>query len=83
MSDRATLTRARVLPLGRVDWWQVITDLERRGVSHSRIAVEVGRSKTWVNDLKNIPDTEPRFHDGMLLLGLWRETTGMADVPTL
>ncbi|MFT3720405.1 hypothetical protein [Pseudorhodoferax sp.] len=59
-----------------MDWWRVITDLERAGVPHSVVAVEVGRSKGWVANLKNIYGTEPRFHDGMLLLGLWHDRVG-------
>jgi len=55
----------------RIDWWQVITDLERAEVSHERIAAECLRSKGWVDNLKNTPGTEPRFHDGAVLLGLW------------
>ena len=37
----------------RVDWWQVVTDLERRGISHERVAAECLRSKGWVDCVKN------------------------------
>ena len=73
-----------VLPVAtesRVDWFRVIVDLERARWSLDRIAQDVGRSKGWVSNLKNIPDTGPRFHDGLMLLGLWAEVTGKgADV---
>lgn len=62
----------------RIDWWQVITDLERAEVSHERIAAECLRSKGWVDNLKNTPGTEPRFHDGAVLLGLWATYCGAA-----
>lgn len=67
----------------RVDWWRVITDLQRSGYSIERIAAECLRSVGWVMGLKNIPDTEPRFADGMLLLALWASATGnsQADAP--
>lgn len=59
----------------RVDWWRVITDLERNGISHDRVAAECLRSKGWVDCIKN-GQSEPRFHDGLVLLGLWSEATG-------
>ncbi len=60
----------------RIDWWQVITDLGRAEISHERIAAECLRSKGWVDNLKNTPGTEPRFHDGMIVLALWQEHCG-------
>ena len=67
----------------RIDWFRVITDLERSGFSLERIADECMRGKTWAWSLKNVPNTEPRFHDGMLLLGMWADQTGKerADAP--
>jgi hypothetical protein len=69
----------------RTDWFRVIVDLERAGYSLDRIAAECLRGKTWAWSLKNVPDTEPRFHDGMLLLGLWAQATGKnrAEPPVL
>lgn len=60
----------------RIDWWQVISDLERAGISHERVASECMRSKGWVAKFKTCPDTEPRFHDGTLLLALWEQHVG-------
>jgi hypothetical protein len=60
---------------GRIDWFRVVVDLQRAGYSHERIAAECMRGKTWVWSLQNVPGTEPRFHDGMLLLGLWAQAT--------
>lgn len=71
----------------RIDWAQIVTDLERLGMSQR----EIGRAcdqdpdngGPWVNRLKNIPGTQPKFHHGALLLGLWVEKTGRqaADAP--
>jgi len=55
----------------RVDWWQVITDLERCQVSHPQIAAAVGRAWGWPNYLKDSPGAEPRFADGVVLVQLW------------
>lgn len=70
---------------GRIDWFRVVVDLERSGLSLERIAAECLRGKTWAWSLKNIPDTEPRFHDGLLLLGLWARHSGkdQAEAPVL
>jgi len=59
----------------RVDWWQVVTDLERRGISHERVAAECLRSKSWVDCVKN-GQSEPRFHDGLIVLSLWAHAIG-------
>lgn len=76
-----------------IDWSRIVFDLEAQGMSQRAIAAECGfadadRSsqgggKYWVNRLKNIPDTQPPFHEGALLLGLWAERVGLplADVP--
>ena len=60
----------------RIDWWRVITDLERAGISHERVAAECVRSKAWVANIKNCPNAEPRFHDGMILLRIWQQWVG-------
>ena len=65
------------LPLrNRVDWFRVIVDLERAGMSQAQIGVAVGRSQAQINNYKTIPDTEPRFHVGLLLLALWWDAGG-------
>lgn len=77
-----------------IDWTQVIFDLERIGMSWSAIAQECGYNdqsrgvtmdggKTWINRLKNVPDTQPQFHEGALLLGLWADRMGLplTDLP--
>lgn len=39
------------------------------------------RGQNWVWCLKNVPNTEPKFHDALLLLGLWAEKTGKQSIP--
>ncbi len=60
----------------RIDWFRVIVDLEREKWSLERIAEHCERSKGWVSNLKNIPDTDPRFFDGCVMLSLWSTVTG-------
>lgn len=68
----------------RIDWFRVIVDLERSGLTQDEIAEHCGRSRVQVNAYKtsnrmtrykHIVGTEPRFHVGMLLLELWAERT--------
>lgn len=71
----ATATLRRPKKTQRIDWWRVISDLQQAGYSVDRIAAECLRSHGWVLQLKNLY-AEPRFHDGMMLLGLWADATG-------
>ncbi len=70
-----------------IDWSQVIFDLEAAGLSLSEIAIGCGYragvgspvddgGKAWAFRLKTIPDTQPDFHSGAMLIGLWSETIG-------
>lgn len=77
-----------------IDWSRIIFDLEAAGLSirdiaagigyrnHSRVGQDDG-GKSWVHRLKNIPDTQPKFHEGAMLLGLWAEKMDrpMKDLP--
>lgn len=64
----------------RIDWSAIVFDLERAGWSQREIGRECDMPDTaaapWVNRLKNIPGTQPKFHSGALLLGLWAEAMG-------
>lgn len=70
-----TIARAH-LRINRIDWFRVIVDLEREKWSLERIADHCERSKGWVSNLKSIPDTEPRFYDGCVMIALWASVTG-------
>ncbi|MDP2074624.1 hypothetical protein [Hydrogenophaga sp.] len=85
-----SLPRLPTLQQGdRINWEQVVLDIQRSAwlrekgqwTSLRAIAQEVGRTEGWVWNLKNIPCTEPKFHDGLLLIGLWVEKTGKLDLP--
>ena len=76
-----------------IDWSRVVMDLEELGMTQRQIGAECGfmdvdspgqgSGKVWVNKLKNIPDTQPKFHEGALLLGLWadRMRRPLSDLP--
>lgn len=57
----------------RIDWFRVIVDLERSGLTQADIAAAIDRSQAQVAAYKSIPDTEPRFNHALLLVGLWEE----------
>ncbi len=57
----------------RIDWSAMVFDLERCGMSQREIGEACGMDASWANKLKNLPGTQPRFHNGALLLGLWAE----------
>lgn len=73
----------------RIDWERVILEIQRSTwmegrsdrFSNRAIARACGRGENWVWSLKNIPGTEPKFHDAIMLLGLWAEKTGGERIP--
>jgi len=77
-------------PGDRIDWERVIMDIQRATgladmsdrASLAEIASACGRTFTWAWNLKNIPGTQPKLHDGLILLGLWAEVMGQ-DKPAL
>lgn len=64
----------------RIDWFRVVVDLERSGLTQAEIADQVEISKTQVNAYKSLW-SEPRFHVGLLMLGLWVERTKQSALP--
>lgn len=73
-----------VIEGARVDWERVIIDIQRstwladksQRMGIKSIAKACGRTFSWAWNLKNIPNTQPKFHDGLMLLALWSEKTG-------
>lgn len=57
----------------RIDWFRVITDLERAGYPHNAIAVYVGVGKRTVGGWKQ--GASPKTEDGLRLIGLWSLVT--------
>lgn len=77
-----------------IDWSRVVLDLRGSGMSDREIAAGCGYKdlsrydvddggKRWVQRLRNLPNTQPDFHSGALLIGLWAERMGrpIADIP--
>lgn len=65
----------------RIDWFRVVVDLERSGLTQAEIGDAVEISKTQVNAYKSLW-AEPRFHVGLLMLGLWADRTKQTTLPT-
>ncbi len=67
----------------RIDWSAMIFALEAAGLSQRDIAARCAVSThAWTNRLKNLPGTQPSFHDGAMLLALWGETLPGQPPPT-
>lgn len=62
----------------RIDWFMVIVDLERCGMSWRDVGKQMGMSKGWVEHLKNSPGSSPRHDDGEALIELWCDATSKA-----
>lgn len=70
-------------PRQTIDWFRVIVELERCGMFQHEIGEAAGISQAQVSAYKAIPGTEPEFHVGMMLLGLWSECVGRVEGPPL
>lgn len=64
----------------RVDWFFIITDLQRVGVYPEMIARRLDVSRGTIQNFRN-SGTEPRHCDGQALLNLWRTATGKDEPP--
>lgn len=52
------------------DWFAVISDLERTGMTQREIGERISVSKSTVNSWKQY--NEPRYRNGVALLTLWQ-----------
>ena len=59
---------------GRVDWFRVIVEIERAGVSVAAISARIGAPFETVRGWRN-QGAEPRYRTGAALVELWREVT--------
>jgi hypothetical protein len=59
----------------RVNWFQVIVELCRRGYTHGSIAAAVDTPKSTVQGWKQ--GAEPKHCDGERMIALWCQVTGM------
>jgi hypothetical protein len=62
------------LPRWRTDWFTVLADLNRAGVSNIEAGRRIGVATTTVHGWKS--GSEPSHADGTALLELWAEAMG-------
>lgn len=67
-------------PVARIDWFQVLTDLSRRGLTVAAIAHQVGIPKATLMGWKNLGH-EPRHADGERMLKFWARVMAV-DIDT-
>jgi len=64
----------------RVDWWRVLEDLRRTGLSLEAIAVSTTIPKSTLLGYRNL-DAEPKHADGSVLVALWRARHDASVLP--
>lgn len=69
---------ARLPTIARIDWFKVLMDLKRAGLSLETTAFFVEMSKSAVISWKNL-DCEPSYQAGERLLALWARSTGLTS----
>lgn len=76
------MTPIRQVKVKRVDWFRVLADLKRAGLSLRNIAALTGLSKNQLIGLRN-QDAEPKHVAGEALVALWSQASslGRASVP--
>ena len=57
----------------QIDWFRLITDLERAGFTHDKIARQLVASRSSIFYWKT--GSEPRYSDGERLIRLWALVT--------
>lgn len=60
----------KLAPGSRIDWWKIIEDLRRTGLSVEKIADGSGIPKSTLLGYRNL-DAEPKHADGEQLKQLW------------
>ena len=61
-------------PKTRVDWFRIIHDIKRHGISMYALEAQVGIAKTTLIGYKQGGD--PRHADGEILVNFWCKLTG-------
>ena len=64
----------------RVDWWRLLEDLRRTGLSLEAISGAVSIPKSTLLGYRNL-DAEPKHADGTLLVALWKTRHDAGVVP--
>jgi lambda repressor-like predicted transcriptional regulator len=58
----------------RVDWFRILDDLKRQGVSLYALEAQVEIPRSTLIRYKD--GTEPSYHNGERLVGIWCQVTG-------
>lgn len=64
----------RQVPMMRVDWWQIVVDLSRKGMAQQEVGRAINKPSSTVHGWKM--GAEPKHADGEILIALWCEKTG-------
>jgi hypothetical protein len=64
-----------------IDWFYIITDLQRHGVHHEMVAARADVSRSTIINMQS-HGTEPRHYVGEAVLKIWRTVTGKTEPPT-
>ena len=65
----------------KIDWFVIISDLQRHKISMSRLAKFFNVSERTIANWKCV--NEPKFSTGYRLIELWKNTTGQTETPKI
>lgn len=67
---------AKIRSKGRTDWFRILADLQRHGISNSKAAALIGVPQSTLAGWKGPTQPEPSYEDGWRLVTLWEQVTG-------
>lgn len=65
----------------KIDWFVIISDLQRHKISMSRLAKIFNVSERTIANWKCV--NEPKFSTGEGIIELWKNTTGQTETPKI
>ncbi|WP_085248082.1 hypothetical protein [Gilliamella mensalis] len=65
----------------KIDWFIVISDLQRNKISMSRLATDLKVSERTIANWKSV--NEPKYSAGIKIIELWRKTMNRTEIPCI
>ncbi|OCG39037.1 hypothetical protein A9G29_09670 [Gilliamella sp. Fer2-1] len=65
----------------KIDWFVVISDLQRNKMPMSRLAKDLNVSERTISNWKSV--SEPRFSTGIRIVELWKKTMNRTELPCI
>lgn len=65
----------------KIDWFVVISDLQRNKMPMSKLAKDLNVSERTISNWKSV--SEPKFSTGIRIVELWKKTMNRTELPCI